>query len=91
VILDIGLPDMDGYDVARALRGDGRLRELALIALTGWGTHDDKQKAMEAGFDLHLTKPVDATDLQRALAELDRRPRSRAANAGRSSSLEAKP
>jgi signal transduction histidine kinase/ActR/RegA family two-component response regulator len=88
VILDIGLPDMNGYDVARALRGDGRLPELALIALTGWGTHDDKQKAMEAGFDLHLTKPVDATDLQRALAELDRRPRSRA---GRSSSLEAKP
>jgi signal transduction histidine kinase/CheY-like chemotaxis protein len=81
VILDIGLPDMNGYDVARALRGDGRLAELALIALTGWGTHDDKQKAMEAGFDIHLTKPVDAGDLQRALAELDGRPRSRAASA----------
>jgi signal transduction histidine kinase/ActR/RegA family two-component response regulator len=91
VILDIGLPDMDGYDVARALRGDGRLAELALIALTGWGTHEDKRKAMEAGFDIHLTKPVDAADLQRALAELNGRPRSRAARGGLSSSLGAKP
>jgi CheY-like chemotaxis protein len=82
VILDIGLPDMDGYDVARALREDGRLSELALIALTGWGTHDDKRKAIEAGFDVHLTKPVDAGDLQRALAQLGRRPRARAASAG---------
>jgi DNA-binding response OmpR family regulator len=83
VILDIGLPDMNGYDVARELRRDGRLAGLALIALTGWGTHDDKRKAMEAGFDVHLTKPVVANDLQRALAELERRPRSRTAGATR--------
>jgi signal transduction histidine kinase/CheY-like chemotaxis protein len=91
VILDIGLPDMNGYDVARALREDGRLTELALIALTGWGTHDDKRKAMEAGFDIHLTKPVDAGDLQRALAELNGRPRSRPSSARWSSSVGVKP
>jgi signal transduction histidine kinase/ActR/RegA family two-component response regulator len=90
VILDIGLPDMDGYDVARALRGDGRLTELGLIALTGWGSHDDKRKAMEAGFDIHLTKPVDARDLQRVLAELARRPGSREASACSSSGVGAK-
>lgn len=72
VILDIGLPGMSGYEVARALRrqkGNG----LELIALTGWGSREDKQKAFEAGFDVHLTKPVDASMLYRALAELERR------------------
>jgi signal transduction histidine kinase/ActR/RegA family two-component response regulator len=81
VILDIGLPDISGYDVARELRSREPL-ELALIALTGWGTRDDKQKAMDAGFDIHLTKPVDATALRAALAQLDRRaPRAQAAAA----------
>jgi signal transduction histidine kinase/ActR/RegA family two-component response regulator len=72
VILDIGLPGMSGYDVARALRrqkGSG----LELIALTGWGSREDKQKAFEAGFDVHLTKPVDANMLYRTLAELEQR------------------
>ncbi len=76
IILDIGLPDINGYDVARELRSRQRLDGLGLIALTGWGTSDDKQKAMEAGFDLHLTKPVDAGELQRALSELEQRGRS---------------
>jgi signal transduction histidine kinase/CheY-like chemotaxis protein len=71
VILDIGLPGMSGYDVARALRQDARFAALALIALTGWGTPGDKQKALEAGFDLHLTKPVDARGLNGALAQLE--------------------
>jgi signal transduction histidine kinase/ActR/RegA family two-component response regulator len=81
VILDIGLPDINGYDVARELRRRERV-ELALIALTGWGTRDDKQKAMDAGFDIHLTKPVDAAALRAALAQLERlAPRPRAASA----------
>jgi len=71
VILDIGLPGMSGYDVARALRQDARFAALALIALTGWGAPDDKQKALEAGFDLHLTKPVDARGLNSALQQLE--------------------
>ncbi len=73
VILDIGLPGMCGYDVARALRRQ-KGNELELIALTGWGSREDKQKAIEAGFDVHLTKPVDANMLYRALAELEQRP-----------------
>lgn len=72
VILDIGLPGMSGYDVARVLRRQ-KGNELELIALTGWGSREDKQKAFEAGFDVHLTKPVDANMLYRALAELDAR------------------
>jgi len=70
VILDIGLPGMSGYDVARELRKRPSPRRLELIALTGWGSHEDKQKAMDAGFDLHLTKPVDRERLYGALAEL---------------------
>jgi PAS domain S-box-containing protein len=73
VILDIGLPDINGYDVARALRRGQGSAPLSLIALTGWGTQDDKQKAMEAGFDIHLTKPVDADALRGALAQLEHR------------------
>ena len=71
VILDIGLPGMSGYEVARALRQDARFASLALIALTGWGAPGDKQKALEAGFDLHLTKPIDAGGLNGALSQLE--------------------
>jgi len=59
VLLDIGLPGMDGYEVARRLRADPRFSGTLLLALTGWGSDDDKDKAMSAGFDAHLTKPVD--------------------------------
>jgi signal transduction histidine kinase/DNA-binding response OmpR family regulator len=72
VILDIGLPDINGYDVARELRQSERFGGLSLIALTGWGTQDDKQRALDAGFDVHLTKPVDARALRAALAQLDK-------------------
>ena len=59
VLLDIGLPGMNGYEVARALRAEPVLGRVALVALTGWGAEDDRRRAMEAGFDHHLTKPVD--------------------------------
>ena len=71
VILDIGLPDLNGYDVARRLRQKKELAPLGLIALTGWGTSHDKQKAKDAGFDFHITKPVDSTQLHRALQALE--------------------
>jgi signal transduction histidine kinase/ActR/RegA family two-component response regulator len=80
VVLDIGLPDMSGYDVARELRQPERRGPLTLIALTGWGTQDDKRRAMEAGFDVHLTKPVDAAAFHAALAQLEAK-RSRASDA----------
>jgi two-component system, OmpR family, response regulator len=73
VILDIGLPGMSGYDVARELRRSSSRERLELIALTGWGSLEDKQRAMDAGFDVHLTKPVDAEKLYGALAQLEQR------------------
>jgi signal transduction histidine kinase/CheY-like chemotaxis protein len=68
IILDIGMPGMNGYDVARTLREDDRFAKTALIALTGWGSREDKAKAMNAGFDFHLTKPVDAVEMSRVLS-----------------------
>ncbi|GAB3452751.1 hypothetical protein GCM10027321_01900 [Massilia terrae] len=56
--LDIGLPDMSGYDVARALRANPALDNLRLVALTGWGAPRDREQGREAGFEHHLTKPV---------------------------------
>jgi PAS domain S-box-containing protein len=64
VLLDIGLPDVNGYDVARQLRHVPGMRQPRLIALTGWGQHEDKRRAAEAGFDDHWTKPVDPLRLQ---------------------------
>jgi CheY-like chemotaxis protein len=59
VILDIGMPDVNGYEVARAARNEDWGKNAYLIALTGWGQADDKERARAAGFDRHLTKPVD--------------------------------
>lgn len=67
-LLDIGMPDLSGYDVARALRGDPSGTSMLLIALTGWGQDSDRQRAQDAGFDWHLTKPVDPDALQALLA-----------------------
>ncbi len=59
VLLDIGLPGQNGYEVARSLRDTAWGRGLLLVAITGWGQEEDKRRAREAGFDVHLTKPVD--------------------------------
>jgi len=58
-ILDIGLPGMNGYQLAAALRGDARTRSAVLIALTGYGRDPDRKRALDAGFDDHLVKPVE--------------------------------
>jgi len=58
-LLDIGMPGMDGYELARRIRATRLGREVQLVALTGWGQADDKKRAAESGFDQHLTKPVD--------------------------------
>ena len=68
VLLDIGLPRMDGYEVARRLRKDLHLQEALLIALTGYGQEEDRKLSQEAGFDAHLTKPIEIADLERLLA-----------------------
>jgi CheY-like chemotaxis protein/signal transduction histidine kinase len=68
-LVDIGLPDMDGYEVARELRRRFDT-QLTLIALTGYGQPDDRRKALEAGFDLHLVKPVDPQQLFDLLGDI---------------------
>ena len=67
VVMDIGLPDMDGYRVAHRLREDAATRHVPLIALTGYGQMRDKEQAAIAGFDAHLTKPVVPDDLTAAI------------------------
>ncbi len=67
-LLDIGMPDLDGYEVAKQLRLTDGGKNVRLIALTGWGQEDDKRRAREAGFDDHLTKPVDPHRLDALLA-----------------------
>lgn len=67
-LLDIGLPGMDGYELAARLRGDPRLRELKLVALTGYGREPDRARAMATHFDEHLVKPVSAERLLEVLA-----------------------
>ena len=63
MLLDIGLPDMDGYAVARHLRREHSRNSLVLIALTGYGQDEDKAKAYAAGFNHHLTKPASLSDI----------------------------
>lgn len=67
-VLDIGMPGLNGYDVARRLRADEGSGRIFLIAATGWGQPDDKLAAVEAGFDHHLIKPVAASEVRRVLA-----------------------
>jgi CheY-like chemotaxis protein/anti-sigma regulatory factor (Ser/Thr protein kinase) len=68
-LIDLGLPDISGYEVARRLRAAGGGR-MTLIALTGYGQAADRRRALEAGFDAHLTKPVTPERLQQAIGEL---------------------
>ena len=67
-LLDIGLPGMNGYEVARQLREKEGLSETVLIALTGYGQEEDRRQAQDAGFAHHLVKPVDLDRLQALLA-----------------------
>jgi CheY-like chemotaxis protein len=67
-LFDIGLPDTDGYQLARRVRSDSRLFGMYLVAVTGWGQEDDQRRAAEAGFDSHLTKPARPEAVREALA-----------------------
>ena len=67
VVLDLGLPGLDGYEVARRLRAMNHGQTFRIVAITGWGQEADRMRSKEAGFDLHLVKPVDPEELLRAL------------------------
>lgn len=70
VLLDIGLPKLNGYEVARHIRQQPWGRNVILAALTGWGQDEDRRRSQEAGFNFHIVKPVDLAALERLLAGL---------------------
>jgi DNA-binding response OmpR family regulator len=67
VLLDIGMPEVSGYDVARAIRREAWGRSMRLVALTGWGQAEHRRRSIEAGFDDHLVKPVELEVLEGVL------------------------
>jgi PAS domain S-box-containing protein len=70
ILLDIGMPKLNGYDAARRIRGEPWGRLVTLVALTGWGQEEDRRKSEEAGFDFHLVKPVEPSALEQLLASV---------------------
>lgn len=70
-LIDLGLPGLDGYEVARRLRALPSLQATVLVALSGYGRDEDRRRAQAAGFDHHLTKPVDPSAIDRLLLDLD--------------------
>lgn len=77
-LIDLGMPGMDGYEVARRLRSVPQLDHVALVALTGYGGHEIRQRVSEVGFDGHITKPAPLAELEELLASLPMRRRTRA-------------
>jgi two-component system CheB/CheR fusion protein len=72
MLIDIGLPGIDGYELARRIRRDPALRHLLLVALTGYGRDEDRVQSLAAGFDHHLVKPVDLAALGELVERLGR-------------------
>lgn len=70
-ILDIGLPDLSGFEVARVLRGRPRDHRLYLAAVTGWGDRETRENAFRAGFDDHVLKPTDGATLQKIMRDAE--------------------
>jgi len=68
VLLDLGMPDMDGFEVASRIRKQPELVGIVLVALTGWGQPEDRRATRAAGFDLHLVKPVSPPELRDLIA-----------------------
>lgn len=71
-ILDIGLPGLDGYEIARRIRRCESNKSIKLIAVTGWGSEADRQESREAGFDFHLARPVVYSELLACIEEKSR-------------------
>jgi len=72
VLLDIGLPKLNGYEVAQRIREHSWGASMFLIAVTGWGQEEDRQRSSEVGLDVHMVKPVEPAALERILADLRR-------------------
>ena len=70
ILMDIGMPNLNGYDACRRIREQPWGRRIVMVAQTGWGQRDDKQRAIASGFDRHITKPIDPAALERMLAEI---------------------
>jgi CheY-like chemotaxis protein len=70
VLLDIGLPKLNGYEVARRVRQHPWGRNIIIVALTGWGQDEDRRRSHEAGFNFHIVKPVELAALEKVLAGL---------------------
>ena len=70
VLLDIGLPKLNGYEVAQRIRGNAWGESMYLIAVTGWGQEEDRQRSTEVGLNQHMVKPVEPAALEKLLAEL---------------------
>ena len=70
VLLDIGLPKLNGYEAARRIREQPWGKDMVLVAVTGWGQEEDRRRSQEAGFNAHMVKPVDPVALQQMLAAL---------------------
>jgi len=73
MLMDIGMPRMDGHEAARVIRSQPWGKDILLIALTGWGQGEDRRRTKEAGFDYHLVKPAEPSEIARLLS-LSRRP-----------------
>jgi CheY-like chemotaxis protein len=80
ILLDIGLPQMDGYEVCKAIRAQSWGSDISIIAMTGWGQDEDRERSKEAGFDFHLVKPVDFRELSKLVADIPPRSAQRPAN-----------
>lgn len=74
ILMDLGMPRMNGFEAARHLREQAWGKDMVLVALTGWGQEEDRQRTKEAGFDHHLVKPVGPAELQRLFAALNKKP-----------------
>ena len=70
VLLDIGLPRLNGYEACRRIREQPWGKNLVVVALTGWGQEEDRRQSAEAGFDAHMVKPLAPADLEKLLAEV---------------------
>lgn len=73
MILDLSMPGMDGYTLARAIRGNGKFTGVPIIALSGFGADSDRERSLAAGFDMHLLKPMEIDTLERVIEDVSRR------------------
>ena len=81
VLLDIGMPRLNGYEACRQIRAQPWANTVVMVAVTGWGQDDDRRRSREAGFDLHLVKPLDPVEVERMMRKLEPGPRATTASA----------